>query len=71
MSIAEPCGLVADRVAIVILESAVTIIPFLSHMTEGCGKPLTTQNKVAGILKALLTAVDEAWTLGGTAKTLE
>ena len=68
MSSPEACGLVADRVVMVMLESEVTGIPFLSHTTEGCGEPLTTQNKVAGLFKSLMTAVDEAWTLGGTAR---
>ena len=48
------------------LGSAVTSVPFFSHEIEGRGKPLTTQNKVAGIFRALLTEVDVVWTLGST-----
>lgn len=62
----EPCGLVAERVVMVVLGSAVTSVPFFSHEIKGRGKPLTTQNKVAGVFRALLTEVDVVWILGST-----
>ena len=62
----KPSGLVADRVVMVVLESAVTSMPFLSHEIDGSGKPLKAQNSVAGVLRTLLTEVDETWTLRGT-----
>ena len=64
----EPCRLVAERVLIVVLELVVTWLPFFSHKTEGCGKPRMTQNKVAEVFRALLTDMEEVWTLGGTAR---
>ena len=67
MSSLEPGALVADRVTVEMLGSVVNDVLFFSHEMEGNGKPLTRQNKVAAVFKTLLTEVDEARTLGGTA----